>query len=274
MFPLYGFPGFGAPGYFTEVDMINVIMHGCNGTMGRVVCHHIHTESELEIVAGIDILLRTATFPVFQNIADCDMPADVIIDFSTAQAVPELMEYAVSKRIPLVCCTTGLDNCSIRRLIEISEVIPVFLSANMSLGINLLAEIAKISAKLLANAGFDIEIIERHHSKKIDAPSGTAFLLGREIQGVLDDGYEFITDRSGERKPRDVKEIGIHSIRGGTIVGDHTVVFAGSDEVIELKHHAASKDVFAKGAIVAAKFLVGKPPGKYSMVDLINANAT
>lgn len=249
--------------------MTNVIMHGCNGAMGRVVCKHIHEAKELDIVAGIDVTVQAATFPTFSKITDCDMPADVIIDFSTAHAVPELLEYAVDKKIPLVVCTTGLDDGSIKRLEEISSEIPVFLSANMSLGINLLAALAKKAAKLLTKSGFDIEIVESHHKKKIDAPSGTAYLLAREINSGLGDEYHFVTDRSQEKKARDDKEIGISAVRGGTIVGIHNIIFAGQDEVIEFTHSAQSKDVFAHGAIEAAKFLVGKSPGKYDMTDLI-----
>lgn len=250
--------------------MINVIMHGCNGAMGKVVCNHIHNEKELDIVAGIDVSLdNAATFPTFSNIQDCDMPADVIIDFSTARAVPEVLEYAVSKKMPLVVCTTGLDDNSLERLAEISKEIPVFLSANMSLGINLVAALAKKAASVLGAAGFDVEIIEKHHNQKVDAPSGTAYLLGKEINEAMGGDYEFVTDRSQVKEKRSPKEIGMHAVRGGTIVGEHTIIFAGRDEIVELTHKAASKDIFAKGAIEAAKFLVGKPAGKYDMSNLI-----
>ncbi len=249
--------------------MIRIIMNGCNGHMGKTVCDIVSKEPDCEIVAGIDVVESNATFPVYTNVSECDMPADAIIDFSTASAVPEILNYAVSKKIPIVICTTGLSDETLKMAEEASKVIPVFRSANMSLGINLLASLLKKAVAMLDEANFDIEIIEKHHNQKLDAPSGTALLLADAMNETMGNKYNYVYDRSSVRQKRDRKELGIHAVRGGTIVGEHSVIFAGKDEVVEFKHTATSKEVFAVGAVKAAKFIAGKPAGKYDMQDVM-----
>ncbi len=250
--------------------MINILMHGCNGKLGQVISKIVKEHSELSIVAGIDPNLSVPNdFPVFSNIFDCDMEVDVIIDFSIAHAVPRLLDYATQKNIPVVVCTTGLNDEQIEHINEASNSIPVFFSANMSLGVNLLINLAKRATEILSDSGFDIEIIEKHHNQKIDAPSGTALAIAGAIQETLNNEYALCFDRSIVREPREKKEIGVHAVRGGTIVGDHDIIFAGTDEVITLSHSAASKDVFAVGALKAARFLAYKFPGLYNMGHLL-----
>ncbi len=250
--------------------MTNIIMHGCNGRMGRVISELVEKDSQAKIVAGIDpFSAGSNAYPVYQSINECNVPADVVIDFSNASAVDALVDYCVERKIPLVLCTTGLSNDQLLKVNEASSKVAVLRSANMSLGINTLLKLLKDAAKVLAPAGFDIEIVEKHHNLKLDAPSGTAIALADAIKEELDDSYYYVYDRSQERKMREPKEIGISAVRGGTIVGEHEVLFAGIDEVIEFKHTAYSKSIFAKGAIEAAKFLAGKGPGFYTMQDVI-----
>ena len=210
-------------------------------------------------------------YPVFETISECDVDADAVIDFSNAGAVDELLDYCVEKKLPVVLCTTGLSEEQLARVKEVSEKIAVLKSANMSMGINLLLKLLKDAAKVLAPAGYDMELVEKHHNQKLDAPSGTALALADSMNEALGNEYEYVYDRSQVRKKRDVKEIGISAVRAGTIVGEHEVIFAGQDEVIEFKHTAYSKAVFAKGAVQAAKFLAGKPAGFYDMSDVIQA---
>ncbi len=210
------------------------------------------------------------TYPVFKSIGLCDIGADVVIDFSNAQAIDGLLDYCMEKKLPCVLCTTGLSEAQLQKVEEAGEKTAVLKSANMSLGINLLLKLLKDAAGILAPAGFDIEIVEKHHNKKVDAPSGTALALADSINEELDNAYEYIYDRSGRREKRPVKEIGLSAVRGGTIVGEHDVIFAGADEVITFSHTAYSKAVFGKGAIQAAKFLAGKPAGKYDMSDVVD----
>lgn len=245
-------------------------MHGCNGKMGKVICDLVKNDTDTEMVAGVDVVSGNAPFPTFTDINSCDMPADVLIDFSTATAVPGVIKYAVSKKMPVVICTTGLSAETLKLIDEASEVVPVFKSANMSLGINLIANILKKYSKALYDAGFDVEIVERHHNQKIDAPSGTALLLADSVNEAMDNDLEYVYDRSNVREKRDRKELGLHAVRGGTIVGDHQVIFAGKDEVVEFSHSAHSKEIFAVGAVKAAKFLVNKPAGRYDMQDVMN----
>lgn len=250
--------------------MVKVIMHGYLGKMGRVICG-MNTR-EIEVVAGVDTLPANTPmpFPTYMNIKDCDMPADVIIDFSTATAVPGLVAYAVTKKIPVVICTTGLTPETIDILQNAATHIAVFKSANMSLGINFIASVIKRAAVLMKESGFDMEIIEKHHNQKIDAPSGTALLLADALNDALDGQLKYVTDRSKTADKRQSNELGIHAIRGGNIVGEHTVLFAGMDEVIEFTHIAQSKEVFAVGAVKAANFLKGRPAGLYSMQDIMD----
>ncbi len=250
--------------------MTKVIMHGCNGHMGQVITQIAAQDEEVEIVAGIDIANQIQnTYPVFQSLEECDVEADVVIDFSTAKVVDHLLEWCVEKQMPVVLCTTGLSEEQLQKLSEASKKTAVLKSANMSLGINLLMEVLEKVTKTLAPAGFDIEIVEKHHNQKIDAPSGTALALADAVNDALEEKYEYEFDRSRKREKRSQKEIGISAVRGGTIVGEHEIIFAGMDEVITLKHTAYSKAIFAKGSIQAAKYLKGRPAGLYDMSQVI-----
>lgn len=250
--------------------MVRAIMHGCNGKMGRVITNLIKADEGIELVAGIDTYTGVANdYPVFERIDQCGVEADVIIDFSNAGAVDALLSYCTDRKVPVVLCTTGLSEEQLAKVKEASGQTAVLKSANMSLGINLLMKLLQDAAKVLGTAGFDIELVERHHNQKVDAPSGTALALADAINESMDNAYEYVYDRSQVRSKRKKKEMGISAVRGGTIVGDHEVIFAGADEVIEFKHTAYSKTVFGKGAVEAAKFLAGKPAGAYDMSDVI-----
>lgn len=251
--------------------MIKAIMHGCNGKMGQTIAGLIAADEEIELVAGIDRYQQvTNSFPVFASIKECDVEADVIIDFSTAVAVDELLEYCAEKQLPCVLCTTGLSEQQLTAVKAASEKTAILKSANMSLGINMLLKLLKEAAAILAPAGFDMEIVEKHHNQKLDAPSGTALALADTINEEFDNSYEYVYDRSQKREKREKKEIGISAVRGGSIVGEHDVIFAGADEVITFSHTAYSKAIFGKGAVQAAKFLAGKPAGMYDMSNVIN----
>lgn len=250
--------------------MVRAIMHGCNGKMGRVITGLIREDEDITIVAGVDTYTGAANdYPVYDNIEKCKEEADVVIDFSNAAAVDHLLDHCAAKNLPVVLCTTGLSAEQLRKVEETAEKTAVLKSANMSLGINLLLKLLQNAAKVLGPAGFDIELVERHHNQKVDAPSGTALALADSVNEALDHQYTYVYDRSQVRQKRGEKEIGISAVRGGTIVGDHEVIFAGTDEVIEFKHTAYSKAVFGKGAVEAAKFLAGKKAGKYDMSDVI-----
>ncbi len=250
--------------------MVRAIMHGCNGKMGQVITGLVKEDAEIEFVAGVDAYTGIANdYPVFESIEKCDIEADVVIDFSNAGAVDKLLDYCADKKLPVVLCTTGLSQEQLSRVEETAKKTAVLKSANMSLGINLLLKLVRDAAKVLAGAGFDIELVERHHNQKVDAPSGTALALADSINEAMDNEYTYVYDRSQRREKRDKKEMGISAVRGGTIVGEHEIIFAGPDEVIELKHTAYSKAVFGKGAVEAAKFLAGKPAGRYDMSDVI-----
>jgi 4-hydroxy-tetrahydrodipicolinate reductase len=250
--------------------MTKIIVHGYRGRMGQTICALAAADPECEVVAGVDKNIGPAgQFPSFNDIAFCDAQADVIIDFSNASAVPGVISYAAEKKIAVVVATTGLEIETERRLTHISKSVPVFRSANMSLGINLIASLLSKISPVLYNENFDIEIIERHHNIKADAPSGTAYLLANEINNSLADKLEYVTDRSQTRGPRNKKQLGICAVRGGTIVGEHEILFAGRDETIKIIHGAYSKDVFAVGALSAGKFLAKQPAGFYDMRDLI-----
>lgn len=254
--------------------MVRAIMHGCNGHMGQVITGLIGDDADIEIVAGIDLVdCRDNGYPVYTNIWDCDVEADVIIDFCSAKAVDELLRFSVERQIPVVLCTTGLSEEQLKAVEAASEKVAVLKSANMSLGINMLLKLLQDAAKILAPAGFDIEIVEKHHNRKLDAPSGTALALADSINETLNNEYAYKFDRSQDHKKREKKEIGISAVRGGTIVGDHDVIFAGTDEVITFSHTAYSRAIFGKGAIQAAKFLAGKPSGYYQMSHVIDAQA-
>ncbi len=250
--------------------MVRIIMHGCNGKMGQIISDICKNDDAVSIVAGIDVVdNRDNGYPVFTDIKACDVDADVIIDFSIAPAVGSLLDYVSDKKIPVVLCTTGLSPEQLNRVSVESEKVAILKSANMSLGINTIMKLLQDAANVFAPAGYDIEIVEKHHNLKVDAPSGTAIALADAINEARDNEYEYVYDRSSVRQQRGKKELGISAVRGGTIVGEHEVIFAGIDEVIEIKHTAYSKSVFAKGAVEAAKFLAGKPAGMYNMADVI-----
>lgn len=244
-------------------------MNGCNGKMGQVITRLAAEDDECEIVAGFDVNDSVEnTYPVFTNPGEFTGEADVVIDFSHPSALTSILSYCKKRSLPVILATTGFTNEQKREFTDASKEIPVFFSANMSLGINLLIELAKKAAKLLEGS-FDIEIVERHHNQKIDAPSGTALAIADAIDKTLSYPAEYVYDRHAVRRKRKKTEIGLHAVRGGTIVGDHEIIFAGTDEVVELKHSAHSKEVFAVGAIKAAKFITDKPAGMYNMNDII-----
>ena len=250
--------------------MTNIMLYGCNGRMGQVMTQMLKDEPSMKIVAGIDGYTGISNpYPVFSKIEDCDLEVDVVVDFSIAEGIDALISYCMARKLPVVLCTTGLSPEQLEAVEEASKEIPVLKSANMSLGINLLFKLVQDVAKVLAPANYDMEIVERHHNQKVDAPSGTALVLADAINDVLEEKYSYVFDRSQVREKRTSKEIGLSAIRGGTIVGEHDVIFAGIDEVIELKHTAYSRSVFGKGAIEAARFLAGKSAGMYSMADVI-----
>lgn len=251
--------------------MLEVIINGCNGAMGQVLSRIIKDIEDIQLVAGIDKNPKKYknNYPVFNNIFDFKQKADVIIDFSNPQTVQNLLKYGVETNTPLVIATTGLSNEDMKKLEEAAKSIPIFQTGNTSLGINVLIDFVKKAAVIL-NEGYDIEIIEKHHNKKIDSPSGTAFMIAKAMNEELDNSKEFVYGREGNMGKRTKNEIGIHAVRGGTIPGEHTVIFAGQDEVIEVKHTAFSKDIFAIGAINAARFIVSESAGLYNMDDLID----
>ena len=238
--------------------MIKFLMHGCNGKMGRMITEIVKGDENAVIAAGVDTFTEVPNeYPVFDSIEKCDVDVDVVIDFSTAKAVDTLLDYCVEKKLPVVLCTTGLSEEQLKKVEEASKETAILKSANMSLGINLLLKLLQDAAKVLAPAGYDIEIVERHHNQKMDAPSGTALALADSVNDALDNEYHYVYGRSQVRQKRDKKEIGISAVRGGT------------DEVIEFTHTAYSRSVFAKGAVEAGKFLAGKPAGMYDMGDVV-----
>ncbi len=251
--------------------MVRIIMNGCNGHMGQVISNLVAQDSQAQITAGVDIVDNGKNeYPVFTELEKCQVEADVMIDFSSAKATDQVLAYCKERKLPLVLCTTGLSEEQLAKVEETAKETAVLRSANMSLGINMLLKLLQDAAKVLATAGYDMEIVERHHNLKVDAPSGTALALADSLNEAMDGQYHYVFDRSQKREKRDAKEIGISAVRGGTIVGDHEVIFAGPDEVIEFKHTAYSKAVFGKGAVEAAKFLKGQPAGLYNMSNVIN----
>ena len=249
--------------------MVKVILHGCNGRMGQMLSDLIAKDEEMTVVAGIEPSGEAKNdYPVYKSFDELKETADVIIDFSTASAIDGLLDYCEKTHTPLVLCSTGLSEAQLDRVERLAKESAVLVSANMSLGINVLLKLLKSVTKTLYGNGFDIEIVEKHHNQKLDAPSGTALALADVMKEELDD-ISYNLDRSKVRKKRERNEIGISAVRGGTIVGEHEVIFAGTDEVIEIKHTAYSRAIFAKGAMSAAKFLSGKSAGKYNMSDVI-----
>ena len=250
--------------------MTKILMHGCNGAMGQVISGLVAEMDNAQIVAGVDARdNKVNAYPVFTDIDACDVEVDVIIDFSAAPAVDHMLDYAVRTKTPVVLCTTGLSEEQLAKVEEASKETAILRSANMSLGINTLMKLLTQISGLLSEAGFDIDIVEKHHRKKVDAPSGTAIALAEAVNEGLSEKFDYVYDRSARRIQRPKNEIGLSAVRGGTIVGEHEVIFAGTDEVIEFKHTAYSKAVFGKGAISAAIFLAGKPAGMYNMSHVI-----
>ncbi|MBR5376471.1 MAG: 4-hydroxy-tetrahydrodipicolinate reductase [Lachnospiraceae bacterium] len=250
--------------------MTQIILSGCNGHMGQTVCSVSSGLDDVKIVAGVDVNTDNKNgFPVFSSIKDCDVKADVIIDFSSPKVLDDILSYGREKNVPLVLCTTGYDSDQISRIEETSKEVAILRSANMSIGINILAKILKETAEKFIGSGFDCEIVEKHHRLKKDAPSGTALLLADAVNAGLKENLDYVYDRSKRNEQRPDAEIGISAIRGGTIPGDHDVIFAGTDEVITFSHKAYSKAVFAKGAVKAAQFLKDKAAGLYSMSDVL-----
>lgn len=250
---------------------MKMIVCGCFGRMGTIVCRLAEENSDMEVAAGIDIVEKAAPYPIYGNINECTDNADVIINFMSPKAALSdalaVVEYSVSRKIPMVVCTTGMPD-ELENAIKIAaDKVAILRSANMSLGINLLSGLLKHAAKLLYENNFDIEIIEKHHNQKLDAPSGTALLLADSVNSSLD-GMKYVNDRSQTHEKRERNEIGISAIRGGTIVGEHSIIFAGRDEVVEFTHIAHSRDIFAVGALKAARFIIGKPARLYSMEDI------
>lgn len=252
--------------------MTNIILSGCNGRMGRTITKMASENENCKIVAGVDLNdYLENDYPVFTDISKCDVKADVIIDFSHPSAFEGILAFAKERKLPLIVATTGISAEQKQELFDAQSEIPVFYSANMSLGVNLLIALSKKATSILSG-NFDIEIVEKHHNKKLDAPSGTALSIADGISETLEKAPQYVYDRHSVRKERSANEIGIHSVRGGTIVGEHDVIFAGLDEVITLSHQATSRDVFATGSLKAAEFMTGKPIGLYSMDDLIEAS--
>ena len=250
--------------------MVRVLLSGCSGRMGEMITSLAKEEQDIEIAAGVDVFTDVPrNYPVFADFSACDVPVDVIIDFSSPKAFDAMTAYAKEKKVPAVVCTTGLSDAQTAKLKELSEDVAFLRSANMSLGINTLQKVLREAARILSPAGFDIEIVEKHHNKKKDAPSGTALALAECVNEALEEKKDYVYDRSGRFEERRPSEIGISAVRGGNIVGEHEVIFAGTDEVITFKHTAYSRAVFGKGALAAARFLSAKTSGLYDMSDVI-----
>lgn len=247
--------------------MLRVIINGYSGSMGKVLTKCVNEDSELQLVCGASRDELDVPFKTYLKMSDVEETANVIIDFSHHSTINDVLDYAIKTKTPLVIATTGFNEEELGKIKEASSIIPIFHSSNMSLGVNVLVKLVKEAAKALN--GFDIEIIEKHHNKKLDSPSGTAVMIANGIKEVLPD-TEYIYGRHGRSEKRSSNEVGIHAIRGGTIVGEHTTIFAGHDEIVEIKHTAQSKDIFAKGAIAAAKFLVNQEAGYYNMNNMLD----
>lgn len=249
--------------------MTDIILSGCSGKMGASIIACAADRTDCRIAAGVDLMQPKSNdgFTYAKSFEELDVKADVIIDFSNPAVLDSLLDYAKKNSLPCVICTTGFSEAQKAQIEEASKVIPIFYSGNMSLGINLIIELAKKAAAVFGDS-FDVEIIEQHHNQKLDAPSGTALMIADAVSTVRTDS-EYVYDRHSYRKKRSKSEIGIHSVRGGNIVGEHEIIFAGTDEVLKISHSAHSKTVFAVGALNAAVFLEGKQPGMYSMSDLL-----
>jgi 4-hydroxy-tetrahydrodipicolinate reductase len=249
--------------------MVNIFLNGCCGRMGHTIAKMCQHNDEYKVVAGCDVTTcDDFSFPIYSNPQDCAEDFDVIIDFSNAKAVPTILNYALTRNKPFICCTTALSDDTVAELLKASETIPVFKSANMSLGINMMVELCKQATRILYPE-FDIEIVEAHHNRKLDAPSGTAMMIASAIDQEISDNVEYVYDRHSVNKARSKNEIGISSIRGGNIVGEHSAMFISDEEILTISHSAQTRDVFAKGALTAAKFMAGKEKGYFTMSDVI-----
>ena len=249
--------------------MIDVILVGSGGKMGKFIASSAKADGNINIVAGVDKFNHGESFPVFSKFSDINVKSNMIIDFSNPILLDDMLDFAIKNNMPIVIATTGYSEAQTEKIKEAAKKIPVFFTFNMSIGVNLICSLAKKAATILGN-DFDVEIIEKHHNQKIDAPSGTAIMLGNAVNEVFEDKMNYEYDRHSKRQKRTKNEIGIHSVRGGTIVGEHDVIFAGHDEVITISHSAYSKEVFAAGAIKAAKFLFNKPVGIYDMNSIMS----
>ena len=249
--------------------MIKEIICGASGKMGGFVADACKSDGDIQVVAGVDKINLGQNFPIFGDFKSINTDADVIIDFSNPILLDSILEYAIKTNTAVVLATTGYSDSQIEQIKEASKKIPVFFSFNMSLGVNLICSLAKKAAAVLGD-GFDIEIVEKHHNQKIDAPSGTAIMLANAVNSCFGGEKVYEYDRHSKRQKRSPKEIGIHSVRGGTIVGEHDVIFAGHDETVTISHSAQSKEVFAVGSVKAAKFLAEKPAGLYDMNSIIS----
>lgn len=250
--------------------MINIVLCGCNGKMGQYITKAVSERTDCKIACGVDAFGdNNYDYAVYKSFQDIKEKYDVIIDFSNPVTLKGLLEYAIEKKVPSVICTTGYSKEQVEEIKNASKTIPVFYSGNMSLGVNLLIELAKQATKVLGK-DFDIEIVEKHHNLKVDAPSGTALMIADGISEELEKEPQYVYDRHNYRKKRSKNEIGIHAIRGGTIVGEHDVIFAGNDEVVTISHQAQSKALFATGSINAAVYLYNKAPGMYNMSDMLS----
>ncbi len=251
--------------------MTQIILSGCGGRMGQAIIRATQDSDAVRIVAGVDInaesIAPACTFPVYGSIHEFPGKADVIVDFSHHTALHALGEYAIKTNTPIVVATTGHTDEERAEMQELAKKVPIFFSGNMSIGINLLIELSRLASETLG-MDFDVEIVEKHHNQKLDAPSGTALMLADAIADTREES-EYVYDRHSVRKKRESREIGIHSVRGGTIVGEHEVIFAGNQEIISLSHSATSREIFASGALRAATYLADKPAGMYNMSDLI-----
>ncbi len=247
--------------------MVKILLNGCLGKMGQAVEACVNSREDVMICAGVDIAEGDRAYPVYTRFADVQTEADVVLDFSNPRVLDDMLAFSVERKMPVIICTTGFSEEQVQKIKDTSKIIPVFYSGNMSLGINMLIELSKMAAKVMSDS-FDIEILEKHHNQKLDAPSGTAIMIADAISDVKSDA-QYVYDRHAYRKKREKNEIGIHSVRGGTIVGEHEVIFAGHDEVLSIKHTAQSKGVFASGAVNAAAFIKDKPAGLYDMGDLL-----
>lgn len=250
--------------------MTKLLLCGCAGKMGAAVRNTVKERRDCRIVAGVDRVPAELDFPVYQDIGAVTEPVDVVVDFSHPTALDSILRYCKANQAAAVLCTTGYSQEQAQAVESAARELPLFYSRNMSLGINLLMELAKTAESVLGE-GFDVEIVEAHHNQKIDAPSGTALMLADAVNQVRENRMKYTYDRHSQRRKRETAELGIHSVRGGTIVGEHQVIFAGQHEVITLSHSAQSKELFAVGAVNAAVFMAGRGPGLHDMGHLVRS---